>query len=189
MDPDAFEAIRQPTPLRLGDMRLTVPVADVATWLVSLQEQVPLFALLSFEDAVWLNTLRYDSDHPLDEAMLLEAWYECLGRQSGFDWWVAIRLLDMMLGEWSAFSGHWALKGADALTQPVDLACSAILAMLRNGMDAKDLATFEAKLYASPVVDTGGGKKAPAGWDDAKNAEDWLAAAATAPARGSTSAG
>lgn len=183
MDGAAFASLRQPVLVRLGREKITVPVATTAQWLASLQEPVPLFSLLPFDEAVRLNGLRYDHDHPLDEGMLLEAWYECLAAQSGFDWWVAVRLMDMMLGEWTAFSGMWALKGADALTQPVDLSCAAILAMLRDGMDQKDLDALERELYASPVVEVSPGKKAPAGWDDTKNAEAWLQAAAVAPTR------
>lgn len=134
-----------------------LPVPDLLYWLGTGQwwRLYPNAVPLDTVDV--LRKRLFDPDDPFDLVHLHDVATRVFGRLSGMappdgtGWWPAVRLANVVLGQWPLFNSWCTGHGVAPLAGTLMDVVSAAYAWMRDGLVGEPLAKFEQALWETPV--------------------------------------
>lgn len=155
---DPISSLRPfPILVKVGPVEVEIPAMNAAEWLTVLMvEKVEIDdvfpGLLSPEDTDLVEDIIIDG--ALDMTSFRDIILGVIETASARNWWVALRLIEVVRSSWDVIGAQMVSRGVDAVTLSLSAWLDIALLTVLKEMDPKDVTMFTMRLEAPPLEET-----------------------------------
>jgi hypothetical protein len=138
-----------PVEVTINGQLVTVPAVPAVDWLVYLLKEVPDVDGLIMDLMPEVEDVFLDSELPLDG--LYELVLDILETVSARSWWITLRLIGVAVSSWGLLGPEMQFHGVDANVVSLAAWLDALMMIMLQNMDSKDVTMFIMRLETPPL--------------------------------------